>query len=114
MAGRRQLTIVRLDTRQVLLPPQVLTVDLTQISDEEGVLVANVTDIVIDSLDTALQSCANELLGFSHAMVVNAAKGTVVEVRFVIQRDVVFLWRGRKSRRCHSLASGRQGAAGNG
>ena len=95
-----------LNTGQILLPSQVLTVDLAQISDEESILVADVTDVVVDSLDTALQSSANELLGFSHAMVVNGTKGTVVDILFVIQRDVVFLWRGRKSRRCHSLASG--------
>ena len=99
------LTIVRLDASQVLLPSQVLTVDLAQVSDEESVLVADVTDVVVDSLDTALQSCANELLGGARAIVVNGAKGTVVEILFVFQRGVVFLWRGRESRRCHSLAS---------
>lgn len=97
---------MRLDASQVLLPAKVLTVDLAQVSDEEGVLVANVTEIVVDSLDTALQSCANELRGCTCAMVVNAnnGRGTVVEVLFVVQRGVVFLWRGRKRRRCHSLA----------
>lgn len=97
------LTIVRLDTSQVLLPPKVLTVDLAQVSDKKGVLIAHVTNVVVDSLDTALQSCANELLGDACAMVVNAAQGTVGEILFM-QGSIVFLGRGRQSRRCHSLA----------
>ena len=97
-------TVMRLDTSQILLPAQMLAVDLAQVSDEEGILVANVTDVVVDSLDTALQSGANELLGAARAIVATAAEITVARILFVIQRNVVFLGRGRKSRRCHSLA----------
>lgn len=109
---RAQLTIVRLDTSQVLLPAQVLAVDLAQVSDEESVLVADVTDVMIDSLDTALQSGANELLGIARAIVGDAAERTVAEKLFVIQRNVVFLGRGRESRRCHSLARYSRGEVG--
>jgi hypothetical protein len=41
----------------------VLAVDLAQVSNKEGIFVANAAGVCIDSLDAALQSLANQLPG---------------------------------------------------
>jgi len=51
---------MRLDTAKMLLPAQVLAVDLAQVGYEEGVLVTCSADIVVNGLDTVLQSVRNE------------------------------------------------------
>lgn len=55
-------TIERLDARQIQLPAHVLSVDLTEVGYEEGIFLARVAGIVIDSLDALLQSIPDELL----------------------------------------------------
>lgn len=46
----------------------MLAVDLAQVSYEEGIFIANVAGIVINSLHTALQGFPNQLLCLSSAM----------------------------------------------
>lgn len=53
------LTIERLHTREILLPTQVLAIDLSEVSDEESVFVAGLAKLMIDSLGTALQGLAD-------------------------------------------------------
>lgn len=65
---------MRLDAAQVLLPAKVLAVDLAQVSDEEGILVANVAGIRVNSLNTALQSLPSQLSGQRGAMIVGRTK----------------------------------------
>lgn len=65
---------MRLDPAQVLLPAQVLAVDLAQVTNEEGIFFASAASILIDRLDTALQSIPNQLLCFSSAMIDDGTK----------------------------------------
>jgi hypothetical protein len=70
---------VRLHTSQVLLPAKVLAVDLAKVSDEEGVLIAYIARVMIDSLNTACQGGFDQLLGFPGAMVFNTTQCLVAE-----------------------------------
>lgn len=57
----------------------MLPVDLAQVGDEEGILVANIAGILINSLNTALQSLPNQLLRCASAMVAGSStKGIIV------------------------------------
>lgn len=53
---------MRLDAAQMNLPAQMLTVDLTEISDEKGVLVSSIAGITVDVLDARFHSLADQLL----------------------------------------------------
>ena len=61
--ARRVLTIVRLDTLEILLPAQVLAVDVSHVGDEKSILVAGLARVFIDVLHALLQGVANHLLG---------------------------------------------------
>jgi len=61
----KKLTIVRLDSRQVHLPPQVLAVDITKVSDEESVFFTRFAYVLVNSLDTLLESLRDQLLAQS-------------------------------------------------
>lgn len=63
-----RLTIEGPDAREVQLPALVLTVDLAEVGDEEGVLLAGLALVDVDALDALAQGLADELLGRSYAM----------------------------------------------
>lgn len=46
----------------------MLAVDLAEVRDEEGVFIARVAHLMVDGLDTLVESLANELLWSNHAM----------------------------------------------
>jgi hypothetical protein len=99
---------VRLDASEILLPAHVLAVDVAEVSNEKGILIADVAGVVVNSLDTALQSRANQLLGFPGAMVFNTTQCVGADgLQRVFQRRLVFFGSG-DSRRCHALDSGFQ------
>lgn len=50
---------MRLDTSQMLLPAEVLAVDLAQVGHEEGVLIPYATLIVVNGLHTGLEGIPN-------------------------------------------------------
>jgi len=56
---------MRLDSRQVHLPPQMLTVDITKISDEESVFFTRFANVLINGPDTLLESLRDQLLAQS-------------------------------------------------
>lgn len=64
------LTIEWLDSGQVHLPTHVLSVDLAEISYEESIFVAGLAGIMIDGLNSLLQSFSNEFLWIVHAIVI--------------------------------------------
>lgn len=68
---RRRRTVEGLDAGQVLLPAEVLAVDLAEVCHEEGVLVAGVTHLVVDGDDALVESVADQLLGVHGAMLRN-------------------------------------------
>jgi hypothetical protein len=92
---------MRLDPRQILLPAHMLTVDLAQVGDEEGILVAGIAGVWINGLNAALQSLPNQLFGYASAMMDGCTKSPINR-RTVCVRLVVLLGR-RDSRRCHAL-----------
>lgn len=55
--------VVGLDAVEVLLPAQVLAVDVAHVGDEESVLFAGLASIFVDALHTLLQSTADHGLG---------------------------------------------------
>ena len=83
----------------------MLAVDLAQVGDEESIFLAHTAGIRINSLDTALESVGNQLLGFPGAMIVNTTSGIGAELLYVFQRELVFFG-SRESRRCHALGDG--------
>jgi hypothetical protein len=94
---------VRLHTSQVLLPAHVLAVDLAKVSDEECVFIADVADISVNGLYTALQRVANQLLWCFSAILLNTTQYLVID-RMVsaFERKLVF-FSSSESRRCHAL-----------
>ena len=66
-----------LDPAQVLLPAQMLAVDLAQIADEEGILLADAASVLVDSLDAALQGLPNQLFCLQRAMVNGRTKSMI-------------------------------------
>lgn len=73
---------MRLDTAQMLLPAEMLAVDLAQVGDEEGVLVPYATFIVVNGLDAGLEGVPNQLLALqiTNAMVELAAEIRMIDV----------------------------------
>jgi hypothetical protein len=69
---KKYLTIERLDSRQIQLPPHMLPIDLAEIGYEERVFFARLADIMIDTFDPFLQSFSNQLLRIIHAIVISA------------------------------------------
>jgi hypothetical protein len=69
---KKYLTIERLDSRQIQLPPHMLPINLAEISYEERVFLARLADIMIDTFDPFLQSFSNQLLGIIHAIIISA------------------------------------------
>ena len=69
---KKYLTIERLDSREIQLPPHMLPIDLAEISYEERVFLARLADIMIDTFDPFLQIFSNQLLGIIHAIVISA------------------------------------------
>jgi hypothetical protein len=67
---KKYLTIERLDSRQIQLPPHMLPIDLAEISYEECIFVSWLADVMIDAFDPSLQSFSNQPLRCVHAMVV--------------------------------------------
>ena len=63
------LTIERLDSGKILLPPHMLSIDLAEISYEESIFVAGLAGVMIDTIDPLLQSSPDELLGQIPAIV---------------------------------------------
>lgn len=57
-----KLTIERLDSWKVLLEAHVLSVNISKISDEEGILLASVARLMIDGLNSLLESVSNQRL----------------------------------------------------
>jgi hypothetical protein len=47
------------DSGQMTLPSHVLSIDLAEISDEEGVFLARLADIMIDAFNPLLQSISD-------------------------------------------------------
>lgn len=70
---------MRLHTGQVLLPAEMLAVDLAKVGDEKGVFVAYIAGVMINSLDTAFQGRSNQLLGFPGAMIFNTTQCLGIE-----------------------------------
>lgn len=100
---------VRNDTSQVLLPAEVLAVDVSKVRDEEGILVASLAVISVDGLHVLLQGRSDHFFGKLRAML------SMLFTYFVGSRivEVIGLCRpGRivraeiDSDRCHSLGTG--------
>lgn len=115
--GVPRLTIVRLDTLQVLLPTQVLAVDLAHIGDEKGVFISCFTRVLINAGDALLQSVANHLFGDGQAILVGVPNWEVVRFgmaeygigRKRLQRQSSIILKGsRGGGRCHNHAAGRR------
>jgi hypothetical protein len=79
----------------------MLTVDLTQVGYEEGILIADLAGILINGLNPALESLPDQLLRNASAMI-DTTTQVIVETLKVLVVKLVFLDR-RDSRRCHSL-----------
>lgn len=88
------------DPSQVRLPAQMLAVDLAQIGYEEGVFVAHLADIVIDGLNTALQSLADQRFCRFSAMTDGIANIAIRRLESLI-RKLIYIG-GSQGRRCHS------------
>lgn len=59
---------------QVLLPAHMLAIDVTEVSDEEGVFVTGLAHFMVDGLHTAVEGVANHLLGNGGAIVVDIVR----------------------------------------
>jgi hypothetical protein len=102
---RAGLTIVGLDAGQVLLPAQVLAVDLAQVGDEEGVFLADATEVVVDGVDAGLERVTNQTLCMDGAIAVEDIAGAVVEGLDVFQGELKVRG-GSKDRRGHVEGGG--------
>lgn len=112
---KEKLTIVRLDTLEILLPTQVLTVDLAHIGDEEGILITGVAGVVVDALDALLQGTTNHLLsnrlaGWEapevQAILIKIAERGIGRDRLYRQRSILLEGGSGGGGRCHSHAAG--------
>lgn len=56
------------DSRESLLPTEVLTVDLAEISYEESLFIASFAKLMVNSVDTLVKSLSNKLLAYSSAI----------------------------------------------
>jgi NADPH:quinone reductase-like Zn-dependent oxidoreductase len=96
---------MRLDAGQVLLPAQVLAVDLAQVSDEESILVTDATQVVVNSVDAGLERVPDQVLGVGGATEVGMIAGAIVGSVDVFQRELK-VGRRREERRCHAVIDG--------
>ncbi len=72
----------------------MLPIDLAEISDEEGIFLAGLASIMIDILNSLLQSFANEFLRIVHAMIIVFNIGTLDIL--IIRVDIRETWFGFK------------------
>lgn len=56
-------TIKGLDAREVLLPADVLAIDVTEVGDEEGVLFSRLTEFMVNILHAVAEGVANQFFG---------------------------------------------------
>jgi hypothetical protein len=97
---------MRDDAAQVLLPAEVLAVDVSEVRDEEGVLVAGFAVIGVDGLHMLLQSRSDHFLSKLGAILFvlfmdSLHRGLVEVVGLSMPRRIV---RAEVDRdRCHSL-----------
>lgn len=66
--ARFVLTIEGPDPREILLPAKMLAVDLSEVSNEESILVARLTHLMVNGLHALVESLADELLWSNHAI----------------------------------------------
>lgn len=59
---QRLLTIMRLHTRQATLPAHMLAVDLAEVGNEEGILIACFASVMIDIIDAGFKRIADQLV----------------------------------------------------
>ena len=57
------ITVKRLDPLQVHLPTQVLTIHIAHVCYKKGIFFSGVTNVLIDGIDTVLQSLADQPSG---------------------------------------------------
>jgi hypothetical protein len=83
---------VGLDPAQVLLPAEMLAVDLAQVSYEESIFFAKLAGIVVDSLDTGLQGLSNQLFSLcgTSAMIISSEVEIMVRRLQSLERQFVF------------------------
>jgi hypothetical protein len=67
-----ELTIVRLNALQMVLPAQVLAIDITHVGDEKSIFVASLARVVVDVLHPLLQGTSDHLLGDIVSLVLKA------------------------------------------
>lgn len=63
-------TIEGLDTRQVELPAEMLSIDLAEVRHKEGVLVSGLAELIVDALDALAEGLADQLLGETQVLMV--------------------------------------------
>ncbi|KAI6762718.1 hypothetical protein HG530_008698 [Fusarium avenaceum] len=56
------------DSREILLPAEMLAIDLAQVSNEEGIFVAGLTHLMINGFHTLVESLTDELFWVNQAM----------------------------------------------
>ena len=108
---------MRLDASKVELPAQVLAVDIAQVGYKEGIFLAGLADLRIDTIDALLEGLANQLLGArlldNAAMIECGGKSWSKSLDRIIGQEIVwFSLVGVKSRRCHSTSKQRAGLSG--
>lgn len=64
-----QLAIVGLDSLQIHLPAEMLTVNVPHISHKEGIFLSRVADVSVDPVDTLIQYILRKVLSVFFAMV---------------------------------------------
>lgn len=62
MILQRERTIVRLDSAKVVLPSHVLSVDLAEIGNKEGIFIADVAGVAINATDSLLHGLSNQAI----------------------------------------------------
>ena len=108
-----------LDALQILLPTQVLAIDVPHVGDEEGILITGLASVFINILHVLLQSMANHLLGDGLSIVVELVldRGSVMfnsadrRVDYWIRQrqSSIILEGGCDGRRCHYRADSSSG-----
>jgi alpha-N-acetylglucosamine transferase len=67
------LTIEGPDSREILLPAEMLAVDLAQVGNEEGIFVARLTHLMVNGLHALVESLTNELLWINQTMLLKSS-----------------------------------------
>jgi len=62
------LTIERPDPREILLPAEMLAVDLAEVGNEESIFITRLTHLMVNGLHTLVESLTDELLGGNQVM----------------------------------------------